>query len=275
MATLPTDWFALLALVFVLGLKHGVDADHLATIDGLTRYNACSHPRLARWCGLLFSLGHGAVVIAISITVGALSDRWAVPAWAEDFGAWISILFLTALGLANLHAVLSTPGHLHVRPVGLKSRLLGRFQRSSNPLLIMSIGALFALSFDTLSQASLFALTATQYGGWGHALGLGTTFTLGMLLADSANGLWISRLINRADRLALRASRVMGLAVAGISLSVAGFGAAKYFLPEVDAWSQGRELALGLGVIVLLTVTFLTARWLVRVPAAASATGRR
>ena len=36
---LPNEWIALLALVFVLGAKHGLDADHLATIDGLTRHN--------------------------------------------------------------------------------------------------------------------------------------------------------------------------------------------------------------------------------------------
>jgi high-affinity nickel-transport protein len=269
METLPQDWLALLALVFVLGLKHGVDADHLATIDGLTRYNALHRPRLARWCGLLFSLGHGAVVIGISVTVGVLSDRWEVPGWAEDLGAWISILFLTVLGLANLHAVISTPAHLHVRPVGLKSRLLGRFQHSGDPLLIAAIGALFALSFDTMSQASLFAWTATQHGGPGHALWLGATFTLGMLLADTANGLWISRLMSRADRIALLASRVMGSVVAGISLFVAAFGAARYFVPGVRVWSDGKELMVGLTVTAVVALSLPLARWLASGPTVA------
>ena len=35
----PADWLSLLLLTFVLGMKHGFDADHLATIDGLTRHN--------------------------------------------------------------------------------------------------------------------------------------------------------------------------------------------------------------------------------------------
>ena len=47
MDALPATWTALCALAFVLGLKHGFDADHLATIDGLTRYNARTSPRLA------------------------------------------------------------------------------------------------------------------------------------------------------------------------------------------------------------------------------------
>jgi high-affinity nickel-transport protein len=54
-------------LAFVLGARHGFDADHLATIDGLTRGSAHTHPRLARSAGLLFSLGHGSVVLAVAL----------------------------------------------------------------------------------------------------------------------------------------------------------------------------------------------------------------
>jgi high-affinity nickel-transport protein len=44
---------------FVLGAKHGLDADHLATVDGLTRCNARTNPWLCRRAGALLSLGHG------------------------------------------------------------------------------------------------------------------------------------------------------------------------------------------------------------------------
>ncbi len=64
---LPNEWIALLALVFVLGAKHGLDADHLATIDGLTRHNLRIAPARARWCGSLFSLGHGAIVMLLAV----------------------------------------------------------------------------------------------------------------------------------------------------------------------------------------------------------------
>ena len=37
MSALPADWFGLLVVVFLLGMRHGMDADHLATIDGFTR----------------------------------------------------------------------------------------------------------------------------------------------------------------------------------------------------------------------------------------------
>lgn len=271
MNTLPQDMLALGALVLVLGMKHGFDADHLATIDGLTRFNARSNPLLARFCGVLFSLGHGVVVLAIALIVSTLAQQWKIPEWLEAFGAWVSIGFLAVLGLANLIAVLRCDPAQVVRPIGFKGRFLGRLARAARPGLVALVGALFALSFDTISQAALFALTATQFGGWQHALMLGLLFMLGMLVTDGINGFWISRLICRADQIALIASRLMGLVVAGVSLLVAAFGVAKLSLPAVEAWSDGKELFFGAAVVAMIAASFLLAVWLTRVPAMAAA----
>lgn len=265
-ASLPSDLLALSLLVFVLGLKHGFDADHLATIDGLTRFNARKRPGLARYCGALFSLGHGAVVLAIALTVSTLARYWQTPEWLETVGAWISIAFLFALGLLNIHAVLrAEPGEV-VHPVGLKGRFLGRLAQAASPGLIALVGALFALSFDTISQAALFALTASQFGGWQDALLLGLLFMLGMLVTDGINGFWISRLIVRADQVARIASRVMSLVVAGISLLVGAFGVMKLSLPDIDAWSEGKELFFGAAVVTIIGVSYLLALRLSRTP---------
>ena len=264
METLPHDFAALSVLIFILGMKHGFDADHLATIDGLTRFNMRSNPRLARFCGVLFSLGHGAVVIAIALFVGTLARQWQIPLWLESFGTWVSIAFLGALGLLNVDAVLRTPAAQVVRPLGLKGRFLGRLSNAGSPLLVALVGALFALSFDTVSQTALFALTAAQIGGWQQALMLGLVFMLGMLVTDGINGFWISRLICRADQVALIASRVMSLVVAGVSLLVAGFGLVKVLSPAVVAWSEGKELFFGAGVVAVVAGSFVLAVWLTR-----------
>ena len=269
MPTPLSDWSSLLILTFVLGMKHGFDADHLATIDGLTRFNARARPRMARYCGMLFSLGHGAVVVAIALGISVIAAQWAVPEWFGVLGALVSIVFLVALGSLNLAAVLRAAPQEVVQPVGLKGRLLGRMGEASQPLLVAVVGALFALSFDTLSQAAFFALTATQFGGWQHALVLGLFFTLGMLLTDGINGLWIARLIARADQVALVASRVMGLVVSGVSLLVAGFGVAKLLSPAVDAWSEGKELVFGFALVAIIAISFVAAVRLTRQPAIA------
>jgi high-affinity nickel-transport protein len=256
---LPADWLSLLLLTLVLGMKHGFDADHLATIDGLTRYNSRHNPQLARYCGTLFSLGHGVVVMAIALGVSVVAGQWEVPAWFGTLGSLISIAFLIALGGLNLAAVLRAAPDQVVQPIGLKGSLLGRLRHVSHPVLVALVGAVFALSFDTLSQAAFFALTATRFGGWQHALLLALLFMLGMLLTDGINGLWIARLIARADQVALLASRVMGLVVAGISLLVATFGLAKMLSPAIDAWSDGKELAFGFALVGVIAASYFVA----------------
>jgi high-affinity nickel-transport protein len=89
----------------------------------------------------------------------------------------------------------------------------------------------------------------------------------GMLLTDGINGLWIARLIARADQVALIASRVMGLVVSGVSLLVAAFGAAKMLSPAVDAWSEGKELVFGFTLVAIIAASFVAAVRLTRRPA--------
>lgn len=259
MDALPVTWAALCALAFVLGLKHGFDADHLATIDGLTRYNARSNPRLAKAAGTLFSLGHGLIVLLVAAVAGALSAGWHTPGWLEITGATVSVFFLFGLAFVNVHAVLTTAPDAVVAPSGLKARLLSRVLNVRSPWAIAAVGMLFALSFDTVSQAALFALAAGRFGGVSQALFVAGLFVAGMLVVDGINGVWISALIRRADRTAVIASRVMALAVAAISLAVGLFTVAKLLLPTVRTWADAHDLIFGATVVAGVIVAFIGA----------------
>ena len=262
METLHDSIYPLIVLAFVLGLKHGMDADHLATIDGLTRFNtAAGRLRLGRLCGFLFSLGHGIVVCVVAIAAGILFHHTSVPSWMDDVGTWVSAFFLLLLGALNLYAVFTTPAHEMVQMVGIKGRWLSSLKSASHPVLIAMVGALFALSFDTLSQAALFSVVATNYGGIVYAFLLAFCFMIGMMLTDAVNGLWISHLLQRADARARIASRIMGVTVALLSITVAGLGLSRQFLPEATAWQEGRELLIGVSIIVVVAVSYLFARF--------------
>jgi high-affinity nickel-transport protein len=89
-----------------------------------------------------------------------------------------------------------------------------------------------------------------------------------MLVTDGINGLWISRLIARADELARIASRVMSLAVGGVSLLIAAFALAKMTLPDLDAWSEGKELYFGAAVVLTVLMSYLAGKRLARTPLA-------
>jgi high-affinity nickel-transport protein len=266
MPTLPTAWSALCAVVLLLGLKHGFDADHLAAIDGLTRLSSRRRRPWARACGALFSLGHGLVVLAIAGGLGLLSERWAPPAWLDVFGAWVSIGFLLLVGGVNLHSLLrAAPGGV-VPLVGIKGPWLARLLPARSPLGVAAVGALFALSFDTVSQAALFAVAAAQFGGAVHGLALGSLFVLGMLVADGLNGWWISRLLARADEIAVLTSRIMSGAVSAVSLLVAGLGLARLLSPGFGAWAAGKELFFGAAAVALVALSYAAALWLARQP---------
>lgn len=259
MNVLPHDGVALIMVVFMLGLQHGMDPDHVATIDGLARFNAELRPRISRWSGVLFSVGHGIIVTVVAAMVATFATEWAPPAWLEHLGAWISIAFLLALGAVNLQAVIRSPKDQPLRIVGFKGRWLARFSRTSHPVLIATVGAAFALSFDTISQAALFSLTASKISGWIFAVAMGIVFMAGMMVADGLNGFWIGRIIQRADATAIAISRTMSLVIGALSIAIATLGIVKYFSPAAAAFLDNAGLLIGIGLAVCVPVFFALA----------------
>ena len=255
--SLPGDFLAVALAVALLGLRHGFDADHLAAIDGMTYHNAIERPDLARSCGALFSLGHGIAVIAMALAVSLLASTWQPPLWLVAVGSWSSVVVLVSLGALNVATVFQTPHGELSRVKGWRSGAFARLLRVGHPLSVMAVGTLFAVSFDTFSEAVLFAMTATHFAGWRSALALGLLFTFGMLLCDGVNGYWISKLIQRSHRSARIASRTMAIAVAGISLGTAGLALATLLMPAAVGWAEGKELWFGSAILAVVGIGFL------------------
>jgi len=155
-----------------------------------------------------------------------------------------------------LWTVFRSPHDQVVRAVGVKGRFLRRFSEASHPVVIASVGAAFALSFDTLSQAAFFSLTASHLAGAVFSIALGLTFMSGMMVTDGVNGLWVARLLKRTDQRARIASRVMGLAIAFLSLAIAGLGIAKYFAPILATMLEGASVLMGIILATILLASF-------------------
>jgi nickel/cobalt transporter (NiCoT) family protein len=243
---------SVIALVFVLGLKHGLDPDHLAAIDGFTRTTR------SRWCGLFFSLGHGLVVTLVGVAVALLAATWQPPSWLESSGALISIGVLAMLGSANLIAVLRTPAGQPVALAGMRAHWLpARLAQARHPAIIAAVGAAFAISFDSISTALIFSAAS----GVAFAAVLGAVFTLGMATTDQANGWWIARLVRRADQRAAVASRYMSVAIAGLCFVLALYGLVKYALPQLSAPADAWAPAIGAATCTFMLLVYL---WTVR-----------
>lgn len=255
----------MLLIVFMLGLRHGMDPDHLATIDGITRASSIKRPRLSRWTGLLFSLGHGMMMTAAAGIISGLAHSWQVPVWFEMLGAWISISFLFTLGFTNLYVVLKMPASAVLKPAGITGRLFRPLlARLEHPGWMILIGALFALSFDTLSQVAFFSVSSQAHNGWSASMLFGLVFMLGMIITDGLNGFWVARMIQRTDKLARVASRLLGLIVSGLSLAIGCMTLVHQLFPGFELLVSVTPLQQGISVIMLLLASFALALWLSR-----------
>ena len=237
----------MVALVFALGLRHGLDPDHLVAIDGMTRSTK------SRWCGLFFSLGHGVVVTLIGVALAVAATEWRAPGWLEQTGALVSSAVLLLLGSANLAALVRTPADRAVALVGLRGRWLAdRLARASHPALIASVGAAFAVSFDTVSHALAFSLSGATMAGALFAGFLGVIFTLGMVLTDAMNGIWVARMMSAADRRAAVASRWMSGVVAFLCLLIGASAALQHALPPLPVSATSLALITAVAFFTVL-----------------------
>ena len=259
-----SELLALAVVALVLGARHGVDADHLAAIDAMTRCNAVARPALARRTGLWFSLGHGAVVMAVALAVALSAHAWAAPGWLAPFGAWASIAMLALLGTLNLVAWRQAAPGVSVALTGWRSRLFKGALTACNRRAVMGVGVLFAVSFDTLSQAALMAATGAASHGVAAVALLAGAFAVGMIVTDGVNGWWVARLIQRPGAGSVRASRVMCVAISGISLGTAALGAAVQLSPTVAGWAGLHSPLLALAIVMIVAASFLVGLALAR-----------
>jgi high-affinity nickel-transport protein len=195
-------------MAFTLGVRHGFDLDHLATIDAMTR-TVKHNARLSKYVGFLFSLGHGSIVILMSVFIGSGMIKIRSPVWLETF-------FLLLFGFVTFWNSKSDKVTL---PTGLTffifKKLIGD---RINPFLILVIGALFAFSFDTFTQVTLLSISASMMEGLFCSILLGIVFMLGMMASDGLNGWFVSSLIQLADKKSVVLSRVMGVMIASFSV---------------------------------------------------------
>ena len=248
----------LAGLTFLLGLRHGMDPDHLIVVDNITRFNATVRPERARWCGLFFSLGHGAMVTLVAALLAVAAGGHHIPAWVEQVGQVVSIGFLLLMGALNLRALLAAPGAA-VAPRGVRNGAFLRLTRVSHPLAISMIGAAFAISMDTLSQAAVFSMAATGRFAWGAALLLGAVFTIGMLAVDTANGWWVARVIDAIGGTQQVWTRRLTWVIALLSFGLAATGLARLAHPLLDEWYERNGLLLGAASVALVSLLFAAA----------------
>jgi high-affinity nickel-transport protein len=199
---------ALLAWVF--GLRHAVDADHIAAIDNVVRklMQAGDTPRSV---GLYFALGHSTVVVVATMLLALGVVSLGGDSFLRDIGGLIgtsvSALFLLAIATINLvifaglwrtfraareqgvHDAAGLDALLANR--GFLARLLGpMFRLVTKPWHMFPLGLLFGLGFDTATEIGLLSISATEAArgaSLADILVFPALFASGMALVDTAD----------------------------------------------------------------------------------------
>jgi nickel/cobalt transporter (NiCoT) family protein len=212
--------YALLAglglVAYVFGLRHGLDADHIAAIDNATR-KLMQDGQRPMTVGFWFSLGHSTVVVAliVALVYATRAVLGAIPAlqvMGDVAGAAISGIFLWIMGAINVVIVLEIyrifralrTGELDEARLeaalsnrGFMNRYFGRmFKLIQRPWQIYPVGVLFGLGFDTASEVALIAISVavgvtSAVPVW-MVLVLPLLFTCGMILVDTSDALMMT-----------------------------------------------------------------------------------
>jgi nickel/cobalt transporter (NiCoT) family protein len=182
-------------LAYGFGLRHGVDADHIAAIDNVTR-------KLMQDGKRPFCVGVAAAATLLSAHFEPFKQVGGM------IGTLVSALFLFAIAAANLvilRAVWRTfervknGGRYNEQDLDILLADRGLLARLFRPLFglitrswhMFPLGFLFGLGFDTATEVALLGLSATQAAEgvslW-SVLVFPALFAAGMALVDTTDG---------------------------------------------------------------------------------------
>jgi high-affinity nickel-transport protein len=278
-------------LAYTFGLRHAVDADHIAAIDSVTR-KLMHGGRRPVTVGLWFSLGHSTIVVLLTVAIALAANTVRshiafLRAGGDVVGTAVSALFLLAVAIINvgvLAGVLRAYGRARrgERYDGDESVMQGGFLgHLFRPMLSMvdaswkmyPVGVLFGLGFDTATEIGVLGIAAIEAGKSlpvAAILIFPVLFAAGMSLVDTTDGILMLGAYGwafvRPDRklfynmIVTMASIFAALFVGGIeALSLLG----NHLQLSGGFWSVINSVSGNLGALGVAIVVLFIASWIV------------
>ncbi len=205
-------------VAYTFGLRHAVDADHIAAIDNVTR-KLMQEGKRPVGVGFFFSLGHSTIVVlasvAIVLTAAAFRSHLGKDQLAAFgsiggiIGTLVSALFLLAIAIMNILILIRIyQTFRHIKTGGTydeddlnillaKGGFIARICRPLFKLITRSwqmylLGFLFGLGFDTATEIGVLGMSATSASQgmsvW-SILVFPALFTVGMSLIDTTDSI--------------------------------------------------------------------------------------
>jgi high-affinity nickel-transport protein len=270
-------------LAYSFGLRHALDADHIAAIDNVTRKMMQEGKRPVT-VGFCFALGHSLVVVVVSLAI-ALMTKSVTPFLPriQEYGglisSTISIIFLLAIGSINVVLLIdiyrnfdrARQGRFDTQTdvVPIQGNFFARLYR---PLFgnihtswqMIPLGFLFGLGFETATEVAVLstsAMQASQGASLGMILLFPCLFTIGMLTIDATDGVLMLRVYGWAFIKPLRKlyyNMMLTLTSTLLALVIAGIGIGSLIQENLHMdgffWAAIHELHesyAGLGYVII------------------------
>ncbi|ASV56596.1 HoxN,HupN,NixA family nickel-cobalt transporter [Lelliottia jeotgali] len=204
-----TTLMAASLLAWCYGLRHAVDADHIAAIDTVTR-KMMQQGKRPSGVGAWFSLGHSTIVVLASVAIAATASAFQKNmGWFHETGGLIgtavSATFLLAMALVNMvilsgvwrsFQALKKGQSINAEPAvqgGVMSWLFGAtFRLVSKSWQMYLVGFLFGLGFDTATEIGVLGISAASASNgmsvWAIMI-FPALFASGMALVDTLDNL--------------------------------------------------------------------------------------
>lgn len=283
-------------LAYTFGLRHAFDADHIASIDSVTRKLMQKNKRPTT-VGFYFAIGHSMALVIFVIGIAAFASWDAsnekvslIDSSAGVASTFVSSTFLIIMAALNLTIARSTYiAYRKVRNGGAYSEedfdmlmnKRGFMARIFRPLFrvvskswhMAIVGLLFGLGFDTATEVSLLGIAGAE-----AARGLSVwvilifpaLFAAGMAFMDTTDSILMVRAYSWAFRNPLRklhynltitiVSALVALIVAGIEVLAL---ATEHFNLKGQLWDQVNNLSQHWEMIGILVVSLFIASWFV------------
>jgi high-affinity nickel-transport protein len=283
-------------LAYSFGLRHAVDADHIAAIDNVTRKFMQEGKRPVA-VGFMFSLGHSTIVVVGSVAIASAASvlQHRVDALRNIggmIGTVVSTIFLLGIAFVNLTVLRSVyrifvsvrNGAPYVEE-DLNLLLAGRgfFARMLRPMFAMMrsswhmypLGLLFGLGFDTATEIGLLSISATEVSKglsvW-STLVFPVLFAAGMSLVDTTDNVLMLGAYGWAFVKPIRklyynmtitlVSVIVAVVVGGIE--ALGLMAARFHLNGI-VWSTVLKLNENFGMLGYFIVGFFVCSWILSI----------
>jgi nickel/cobalt transporter (NiCoT) family protein len=283
-------------LAYSFGLRHAVDADHIAAIDNVTRKLMQDGKRPVA-VGFMFSLGHSTVVVlgaaVIAGTAMALQHKlYAVRDIGGVIGTLVSALFLFAIAIVNIIVLRSIySAFMRVRrgepymeedfnmllaDRGFLSRIFRpMFRMISRSWHMYPLGLLFGLGFDTATEIGLLGISAAEASKglsfWSISV-FPILFAAGMSLIDTTDNVLMLGAYGWAFVKPIR-KLYYNLTITSVSVIVAlvvgGIEAlgllAAHFYPKGRFWNAVIALNDNFGTLGFFIIGLFALSWIVSI----------